>query len=467
MKHFIVLKEYFIKYKNRIMLGLIALIIVNWLQLILPRFVKYVVDDINTGKMTGISLYKWALLILLVAFFMAFFRFFWRYFILGTSHKIRELLRNRFFSHLQTLSWDYFSNTKTGELMALATNDILAVRRAVGIGIVIIVDTIFLAIGSLIMMFRININLTLYALIPLPLLSVSTFFMGRALHVRFRNVQDAFAKLTDKVQENLAGIRVVKAFVQESFELDNFESYNQFYVSKNMQLIKIWGAFFPLLMLLAGISTAIVLLMGGKHVIINVITLGDFVAFTLYLTILTWPMMGIGWVVNILQQGAASMGRINKVLETEPEIRDLPHAISVTKPLRGMVEFSNVYFRYSKRLLYVLEDFNLQIREKDQIAVVGRTGEGKSTLVNLIPRVFEPESGAVLIDGKNVKDYRLRDIRKRIGFVPQDTFLFSLSLKENIGFGEPSISLEHIVRATKIAQIYDEIMEFPDKFDTV
>ncbi|TES92733.1 MAG: ABC transporter ATP-binding protein [Candidatus Cloacimonadota bacterium] len=467
MRNFLVLKEYFLKYKFRIFLGLVALIITDGLQLIIPRILKYAVDGINAGEISGFLLLKFAFFILLISIFIAFFRFCWRYFVIGTSLKILELLRDRFFSHLQTLSFNFFNNTKTGELMALATNDILAVRRAVGIGLVILTDTIVLTIASLIMMFRINMLLTFYVLIPLPLLSISTFFLGKALHVRFKNVQDAFAKLTDKVQENLSGIRVVKAFVQESYEVYNFKKYNQFFVRENMRLVKIWGGFFPLLMLLAGVSTAIVLFWGGRQVIMNIITLGDFVAFTSYLAILTWPMIGIGWVVNLLQRGSASLGRINQVLETEPKIKDLPQALRITRPLKGTIEFSDVHFRYSKKLPYVLKSIDLKILAKEQVAIVGRTGEGKTTLVNLIARVFEPESGAVLIDGKDVKNYRLKDIRRRIGFVPQDTFLFSLSLKENIGFGNPEIPMERIIEAAKVAQIYDEIMEFPNKFDTV
>jgi ATP-binding cassette subfamily B multidrug efflux pump len=467
LRHFLVLKEYFLKYKSRILLGLVALTVVNGLQLILPQIARRVVDALDAGIIDGRGLIRWALVILLVAVFMAVCRFFWRYFVLGTSHKIRELLRNRFFDHLQELSFTFFNNTKTGELMALATNDILAVRRAVGIGIIIIVDTIFLIIASLIMMFRINHILTFLALIPLPLLSFTTFVMGRALHVRFRSVQDAFAKLTDRVQENIAGIRVVKAFVQESFELSDFKSYNQFYVSENMRLVKIWGAFFPLMMLLGGISTAIVLLWGGKQVVLNTISLGDFVAFTLYLGILIWPMMGVGWVVNILQQGAASMGRINAVLKSEPEIADVPTAHRITGSLKGEIEFSGVTFRYGEGLPTILEDFDLRIRAREQVAIVGRTGEGKSTLVNLIPRVFEPEQGMVLVDGRKVSDYRIKDLRRRIGFVPQDAFLFSLSLRENIAFGNPEATMEQVIAASKVAQIYDEIMELPKQFDTV
>ncbi|TET22473.1 MAG: ABC transporter ATP-binding protein [Candidatus Cloacimonadota bacterium] len=467
MRHFAVLKEYFAKYRYRILLGILALVIVNGLQLLLPRIVKYVVDGIINSRMTDVSLLRWAFIILIIAIFMALFRFFWRYFVLGTSHRIREHLRNRFFAHLQSLSMTYFNNTKTGELMALATNDILAVRRAVGIGIVIIVDTVFLTIGALIMMFRINSVLTFLALIPLPILSLTTFFMGRALHVRFRNVQDAFAKLTDKVQENLSGIRVVKAFVQESFEVNDFRTHNQHFLKENMRLVKIWGAFFPLLMMLGGISTAIVLLWGGRQVIINFLTLGDFVAFTMYLSILTWPMMGIGWVVNIFQQGAASMARINTVLNATPEIANLPNAVSITKSLKGDISFSNVFFKYSEEYPYVLKSLNLHISAKEQVAIVGRTGEGKSTLVSLIPRIFEPERGVVHIDCINIRDYRLEDLRKRIGFVPQDTFLFSLSLRENIAFGNIDIPMECIIKAAKIAQIYDEIMELQDGFETV
>jgi len=467
LRNFAALKEYFLKYKNRIFLGLIALIIVDGLQLILPRIIKYTVDGINRGKVSPSALIKFALFIIFLSLIIAIFRFCWRYLILGTSHKIRELLRNRFFSHLQDLSFNFFNNAKTGELMALATNDILAVRRAVGIGIVIFTDTIFLTIGALIMMFRINVLLTCYALIPLPLLSITTFLIGKILNIRFKSVQDAFAKLTDNVQENLAGIRVVKAFVQESFELYNFKTHNQFYLSKNMQLVKIWGAFFPLLMLLAGSSTAIVLFWGGRQVIINVLSLGDFVAFTLYLGILTWPMMGIGFVVNIFQRGAASMGRINAVLNEKAEIEDSPDAKEITEFFTGSIEFSNISFRYSEELPYVLKGINLKIGANEQLGIIGRTGEGKTTLVNLIPRVFEPEKGKVLIDGRDVRDYRLKDIRRRIGFVPQDSFLFSLSLKENICFGKPDISMEKIIKAARIAQIYDEIMMLPDGFDTV
>ncbi len=467
MRHFLVLKEYFLRYKYRILVGLIALTIVNGLQLILPQIARYVVDNLDAGTMGGKELVKWALIILLVAVFMAMCRFVWRYFVLGTSHKIRELLRNRFFDHLQELSFTFFNNTKTGELMALATNDILAVRRAVGIGIIIIIDTIFLIIASLIMMFRINVVLTLFALIPLPLLSLTTLFMGRALNIRFKNVQDAFAKLTDRVQENLAGIRVVKAFVQESFEVSDFKSYNQSYVSENMRLVKIWGAFFPLLMLLGGFSTAIVLLWGGRQVVMNTISLGDFVAFTLYLGILIWPMMGIGWVVNIFQRGSASMGRINAVLRSEPEITDLPKAQAIKGHLEGNITFSDVTFRYGEVLPSVLEGFSLDIGAREQVAIVGRTGEGKSTLVNLIPRVFEPERGSVLVDGRAVSEYRIKDLRSRIGFVPQDAFLFSLSLRENIAFGNPDASMDEIVAAAKVAQIYEEIMALPKEFDTV
>lgn len=467
MRNFATLKRYFIKFLPRLIIGVIALVIVDGLQLVIPRILKYAVDGINTGKIQGSILLKFAFLIVLVSILIAVFRFFWRYFVIGTSLRIQELLRNRFFSHLQALSFDYYNNTKTGELMALASNDILAVRRAVGIGLVILTDTVFLSIASIIMMLKINTVLTLYALIPLPLLSISTFFMGRALHTRFKSVQDAFAKLTDKVQESLAGIRVIKAFVQESFELQNFRKHNKFFIKENMRLVKIWGGFFPLLMFLGGISTAVVLFWGGRQVILNIITLGDFVAFTSYLAILTWPMMGIGWVVNILQRGAASMGRINQVLETEPEIRDLPNAISVKSPLKGEIEFKNASFRYSEKLPYVLKSVNLRIGEKEQIAIVGRTGEGKSTLVNLISRVIEPESGTVFIDGKQIEKYEVKSIRRRIGFVPQDTFLFSLSLKENIAFGNPLVSMEKIIKAAKVAQIYDEIMELPHKFDTV
>ncbi len=465
MKSFKRLKEYFYEYRWQLLLGLICLLVVDALQLFIPRVIKWAVDDIAKGGIVQSHLIKYGLYIICIAISIAFFRFWWRYFIFGVARKVEMKLRNRLFSHLQTLSFSYFNSMKTGDLMAHATNDMNAVRRATGLGVVFLVDVIFLGAASIGFMLYINIKLTLFAIIPMPFIALVSAYFGKLIYHRFEVVQETFASMTERARENVAGTRVVKSYVQEKNQIRKFGDMCKDYLRKNMHLVKIWGAFFPLIIFFANLSLVVVIFLGGKQVIFNNITPGDFVAFSSYLWILAWPMMALGWVINMLQRGAASMGRINKIFDTQPEIKDSKDVKSLK--INGKVEFSDVIFSYAKNLSPVLKDINLTIIPGETVAIVGRTGAGKTTLCNLIPRLFDVKENRLFIDGCEIHTIPLSDLRGSIGYIPQDTFLFSDTVKENIAFGRFGVSEDEIHRAAKIAQIYDEVMEFPDGFDSI
>ncbi len=461
LKEFKTLGEDFRRYKNSIILGLLALVIVDLLQLFIPRIIKYGIDSI----MQGMKLYllKYALYILIISIFIAVFRFGWRYFIGGTSRKIERRLRNRLISHLQTLSMNFFKNMKTGDIMAHCTNDIDAVSRAIRMGTILIIDIIVLGTLSIVFMVFISPRLTVYALIPLIPLSFITLRFSKMIHKRFEVVQAAFSGLSIYSQENISGIKVIRSLGQEQGTIQRFGVLCDGYVDKNMKLIKIWGLFFPLIFLFANCSICLILFFGGKEVIFSAITMGDFVAFQTYLGILTWPMIAIGWVFNLISRGSASMGRINRILETKPEIKSvIGHRLSV---IGGKIEFRNVSFSYNGKP--VLKSINLCTEPGKKMGITGRIGSGKSTLVSLIPRLFDPQEGEILLDNKRIKDTDLKQLRASIGFVPQESFLFSTTIKDNILFGKPGASGEEVEFAAKIAGIYHEIMEFPSGFDTV
>lgn len=350
--------------------------------------------------------------------------------------------------------------------MAHATNDIDAVRMAVGMGLVAITDAIVLGASSIAFMILIDPRLTFYAIIPMPLIALVTTRFSSLVHSRFEDVQASFSRVTERVRESLAGIRVVKAFVQEEREKGKLGQIGQEYVGKNLRLIKVWGMFFPLIMLLANLGTVIVLWLGGRETIGGTITAGDFVAFMTYLGILTWPMMALGWVVNLIQRGSASMGRINRILNTQAEIADLPWVEPLPK-VEGKIEFQDLTFSYKPGLPPALRSITFEANPGECVAIVGRTGMGKTTLCNLIPRLFDPSSGHLLLDGREIQSIPLEDLRRNIGYVPQDTFLFSTTIRENIAFGAPEASEEEIFRAAQIAQIDGDIKSFPMGVETV
>ncbi len=445
--------------------GLSALLLVDVLQLIIPRVIKWVIDDLTQGKVDSATLIVYGLEIVGIAALIGIFRFIWRYLIFGTSHRIEKDLRLRLFNHLQMAPLKFFNQFSTGDIMAHAVNDLNAIRMSLGIALVAMVDGVFLTLMAIGFMLHINLRLTIYALIPAPFLIFTTNRLSKQVHDRFLKIQETFSQLTEKVRENFAGIMVVKSYVQEEHRLKKLGKVSNQLVQRNMELTQVWGLFFPMVLGLINLSLAIVIVFGGKQTILLSITPGDFVAFMSYLGILTWPLIALGWVMNVLQRGAASMRRINKLLETRLEITDSSSPIKINK-LSGKIEFRNLSFSYDRNQL-VLKNINLTINPGETVAIVGRVGSGKTTLLNLLFRLYEVKEGSLFLDGYDIQEIPLEILRRNIGYVPQDAFLFSDTIKENVCFGAPQSPPEKIVEVTKLAQIYDEIMGFPNQFETV
>ena len=466
MKSFLLLKDFFRKNAWRYALGVLWLILVNSAQLIIPYLLGYITDQIETGQVATADLWRFPGYILAIAAVIVVSRYFWRIYIMGTARMLEFHLRDMLFSHLQKLSANFYNEHKTGDLMAHATNDVNAVRMALGLGIIMLTDSIFLTVATVIIMTQvIDIRLTALALLPLPFMAVLVTFAGRLIHDRFKAVQATFSDMTDRVQENLSGIRVIKTFVQEDSEVERFDQVAQRLVFKNMDLVKVWGLFMPLVQFISGLSYLVVLGYGGILVIEGSITLGAFVAFNTYLAMLIWPMMALGWVINVLQRGASSMERLKVLLETEPEVVDGPDVQDVDR-LKGELEIRNLDFSYPDGTA-VLEDINIKLPRGNTLAIIGRTGSGKSTLASLLLRLYDPPSGRIFIDGIDINQIPLEVLRRDIGYVPQDAFLFSTTLHENIAFADDSYAREQVEETAKLAQIYDNIVEFPRKFDTL
>lgn len=424
---------------------------------------KYAIDSLKK-EITSQILLKYAVLLIGIALVEGVFRFLMRQTIIGMSRKIEYDLRNDFFAHLQTLSQSFYHRVRTGDLMARATNDLEAVRQVVGPAIMYSFNTLMSMPAFIIMMF-INVKLALLAMLPFPIMALIVNRMAKRLHLAYREIQAQYSDITSKVQENLSGIRVVKAYVQENREIESFQRLNREYINKNLYLAKIRGVLSASMPFLIGGGTLILLWFGGRLVMLEQITLGEFVACFAYLGMLTWPMIALGWVINLIQQGVASMGRINRILEVVPEIKDDRRTDRLLKEIHGEIEFRNVSFAYNGR--DVLKNINLKIEQGLTVAIVGPTGCGKSTLINLIPRLIEATEGDVFIDGKEINQIPLKTLRSNIGYVPQDTFLFSETIKENIAFGVESPSMQEVEEAAVISQIKSDILDFPNRFDTM
>jgi ATP-binding cassette subfamily B multidrug efflux pump len=466
MNVFSSLKNDFIENRWRILIGLIALLIVDVLQLFIPRIVKYVIDDLTSGVISYHQLLLYGVEVLILALGIGGFRYVWRYLLLGAARRVEMALRDRLFQHLQTLSFSYFSRTKVGDLMAHATNDIEAVRMSIAMGVVFLVDTIILGILTISFMIYIHPLLTLYAILPMPLITMITLFFSRVIHHRFEILQKTFAALTERVRESIAAIRVVKAYVHEEAEREKLSNLSQDYVQKNIGVTKAWGMFFPLILFFSNLSMAIVLYWGGKLTIFQSISTGDFVAFMSYLGMLVWPMMALGWAINMIQRGAASMGRLNRIFEEIPKIADSPKIIW-SGSLKGKIELRGLTFSPGNGGNHLLKEIDLTIHEGEKIVIVGRTGSGKTVLCDLLVRILESPKGSIFYDGIEIHHVPLKVLRRDIGYVPQDTLLFSDTIRENIAFGRLDATEEEIGGAARIAQIYDEAMEFPDQMDTV
>jgi len=452
------------RYRGRILAGFVSLLLVNGATILVPLVIREAIDRLARGE--GGLLQSGLMITGLAAVVMAF-RFLWRYFLIGAARRIERDLRAKLYGHLLGLSASFYNETKTGDLMAHATNDIEAVTRACGFGILTIADPLFMIPVSVAIMMSIDPRLTLYAIIPLPILTLVMLGFGKVIHQRFESVQAAFSTLMEKVRENVSGIRVVKSFVQEPGTEADFATTNQLQVDENMALVRVHGLFHPLIELLAGTSLAIILWIGGIAVVQTTISLGDFVAFTQYLSMLIWPMISIGWAVNLVQRGRASLGRINVLLAETTEI------VAPVKPrsLRGTrIEIRDLTFAYpsaeGRTGTPALSDIQLTIEEGMTLGVVGLTGSGKSTLAHLIPRVFDPPVGTICVGGIDIRDIDLAELRRAIGFVPQDPFLFSASIAENIAYGRPDAARETIEEAAVLAGIHDEIVAFPKGYET-
>ncbi len=466
MKAFAALKNDLIANRWQILIGLLSLLIVDVLQLFIPRVIKYAIDDLTLGTASPSRLLVYGLEVLLLALGIGSFRYVWRYFLLGAARQIEKALRDRLFIHLQTLSASYFSHTKVGDLMAHSTNDIEAVRMAMSMGAVFLVDTIILGVLAIAFMIYIHPKLTLFAVLPMPMITLITLFFSRAIHHRFEIVQKTFASLTEKVREAIAGIRVIKAYVLEEKEREKLSRLSLDYIQKNVNVIKVWGMFFPIILFFSNLSMAVVLYLGGRLTILQSISPGDFVAFMSYLGLLAWPMMALGWGVNMIQRGSASMDRLNRIFEETPEIHDAP-GVARSGLLKGRIEMRGLSFSPRDGGDPLLRDVHLTVDEGERLVVVGRTGAGKTILCNLLTRILESSKGHLFLDGVEIHDIPLEVLRRSIGYVPQDTFLFSDTIRENIAFGKLNASDEEIEEAARLAQIYDEVMGFPEGLDTM
>jgi ATP-binding cassette subfamily B protein len=471
MKPLLRLKPYLTKYKETLLWGLLTVVASNLFTVALPQFIGRAIDSLKAGleahRLDGGTLAMWALAVVGFSLIAGIFTFLTRQTIIVVSRHIEYDLRNDFLSYIQKLSLSYFQNTPTGDLMAHATNDIGAVRNSLGPGIMYPTDTMMTFTMTIAIMLYTDWQLTLLAMIPLPLVSYAVYRLGKVVHKKFEERQEQYSKLTTRAQENLSGIRVVKAYVREAYEIGLFRTMSWDYLKKNLVLARVQSIMWPLMFLLVGFSLVIALYFGGLRVINGALTIGQLTAFFGYLIMLIWPMIAFGWVINILQQGAASMARLAKILDTEPEIKDTAATDHSINGIRGEIEFRNIHFTHKGANRESLTGIDLTIPEGTTLAIVGYTGSGKSTMVNLIPRLYDVTGGELLIDGRNVKEIPLQVLRANIGYVPQETFLFSDSIAENISYGTDNRRDEHVREAAEISRIAHDVSDFPRGYLTM
>jgi ATP-binding cassette subfamily B protein len=466
---------YLKKYRRSYTVGTLCVFLNNGIWILFPQVIRRAVDDLHLG-VTRQKLLTYALLLLAVAGTKAIFQFLTRWIVIGISREIEFDLRNDLFRHLESLSYSYYQRTRTGDIMARATNDLNAVRMLLGPAIMYSANTIVFTAGALAFMLAISPKLTLYAFLPLPIVSIVIQYFGTRIHERFEKIQAMFSDISARAQENFSGARVIRAYVQEEAEISGFEKANKEYIARSLKLVRLMGMLWPTLEVMLGFAIVLVLWLGGREVLYRRISVGDFVAFNTYMVQLTWPVIALGWVINIFQRGTASMGRINEILSEKPQIVDSPELASATngnagggaratRQLKGEIEFRGLNFAYNGTP--VLHDVNLRIPAGSSLAVVGPTGSGKTTLVNLIPRIYDAAPGTVLIDGRPIREFPLASLRHDIGFVPQETFLFSETVRENIAFGKENASEDEIRSAAEAASIAADIEGFPEQYQTM
>jgi len=492
------LAPYLRKYRATYIIGAVCVLFNNGIWILFPLVIRRAIDDLNQG-VTRHKLLTYSLLLLAISGVKAIFQFLTRWIMIGVSREIEFDLRNDLFTHLEHLSYSFYQRTRTGDIMARATNDLNAVRMLLGPGIMYTANTVVFTVGALVFMLSISPRLTIFAFAPLPIFSIVVQYFGRRIHERFERIQAMFSDISARAQENFAGARLIRAYVQEEAEIENFERDNTEYIARSLKLVRLMGMLWPTLETLLGIAIVIVLFVGGREVILRRITVGSFVAFNTYMVQLTWPIIALGWVINLFQRGTASMGRIHNIMSEQPEITDA--AVVTNQPgapplspvvgdrvgtshvateVRGDIEFRNLSFHYGNTIVAtergngrahgdeeVLRNLSLSVPAGGSLAIVGPTGSGKSTLVSLIPRIYDAAPGTVLIDGRPIREFPLAVLRRNIGFVPQETFLFSDTIRDNIAFGAEEATDEDVRRAAEAANIAAEIESFPNGYKTL
>jgi ATP-binding cassette subfamily B multidrug efflux pump len=468
------LYPYLWKYKGTLLVGGITVLLTNGIWVLFPQVIRRATDvlDAHVRQHDALTsalrrqLLAYCLLMVAIAFAKGIFQFLTRWLLIGVSREIEYDLRNDLFRHLEGLSYSYYQNTRTGDIMARATNDLNAVRMLLGPAIMYSANTIVFTAAALVFMWHTSPKLTLYAFAPLPLASILIQYFGRRIHERFERIQAKFSDISALVQENFSGARVIRAFVQEEPEITRFEKSNQEYVARSLPLARLMGMLWPSLEIMLGLAIVLVLWLGGREVLLHRITLGQFTAFYTYIVQLTWPVIALGWVINIFQRGTASMGRINEILAVKPEITDATAASALSQhEIQGEIELRDLNFSYNG--VTVLHNINLNIPAGSSLALVGPTGSGKTTLVSLIPRIYDAQAGSLLLDRRPIREYPLETLRRNIGFVPQETFLFSDTVRGNIAFGTESAKDEEVRYAAEAANIAADIEDFPTQYETI
>lgn len=460
------LKKYFLRYKGKLALGVLFIVLSNLGTVYVPLLIKSSIDELTKHVTAGLIIRN-AVYIVLTTMFAGAFGFLIRQTIIVVSREIEYDLRKDFWEHIQKLPLRFFQNNSIGNIMSHATNDINSVRSYVGPSVMYAIDNGVLFTMVLIIMFSLSVKLTLFALLPMPILSFLVYTVMKKVHVRYTKIQEKFSELTTKAQENIAGIRVIKSYHREDYEIDQYSRSSNDYLLRKMDLVRLQAFFHPLFFLIAGFSIIVIIWLGGTMIINNELTLGALAAFISYLGMLIWPMISFGWVANMIQQAEASMKRLLKIFNEPYEITDNEITdVSVDK-IKGSIEFKNVTFRYGENLPVVLDNVSFKIKKGQTVAFIGHTGVGKSSLVNLIPRLYDTIGGEVLIDGINVKKIPLEVLRKNIGLVPQENFLFSDTLANNIVFGIDDNSQELINQVSEIAQLSKDVEEFPNGYETI
>jgi ATP-binding cassette, subfamily B, multidrug efflux pump len=460
------LYPYFWKYRWGYLVGTLCVLLHNGIWILFPLVIKGAVDSLNVGVSRD-KLLTYSLLLVGVAVAKGIFQFLTRWVLIGISRDIEYDLRNDFFRHLESLSYSYYQRTRTGDIMARATNDLNAVRMLLGPAIMYSANTVIFAVGALYFMFHLSTRLTMWAILPLPVVSIVVQYFGRQIHEKFERIQAMFSDISAQAQENFSGVRVVRAYVQEDPEIAAFETANREYVNRSLPLIRLMGMLWPTLETMLGLAFVLVFWLGGRQTIEGHMTVGGFAAYLTYMLQLTWPIIALGWVINIFQRGTASLGRIDEIMREKPEVVDESPGgtLGATQSIRGEIEFRNLSFAYNGTP--VLHDINLKVPEGSSLAIVGPTGSGKSTLVSLIPRIYDTAPGMVLIDGRPIRQVPLDGLRRNIGFVPQETFLFSATVRENISFGSEGADQEQVRAAAAAANIAADIESFPEQYDTL